>query len=390
VKLLSVRVLDNGGNGLASTVAQGVDWVTGQKRANPTWRMVANMSLLYGPTTALDAAVDSSIAAGITYVAGAGNEPIDACGSSPARVPAVITVGAVDKADAKSSFSAFGPCVDLYAPGQFIPTTSVGGGTVEAGGTSMSAPHVAGFAALYLQAYPGASPGDVHSAAVNWATTGRMISLPAGSNNRILFTMFTPYVTVGSVAASSPTTLTASGLARGPTGTVQPEWRNVTTGGGWTPPSSQATPNADGTWTATIPIPNPCHEYEVRARFAGVTSNPVPFRGLNGGYCSETARVIWIQPAWMAGSGWTPGSLAVAGQASGAPAGTPVKMWWRNLSTGGSWVKVPYEPTTLSDGTWLNEIPNANPLQRYEVYVVYDAFTSPSCTYPGNNNIMWC
>jgi subtilisin family serine protease len=392
VRLVSLRVLDDDGDGFASDAAAAVDHVVAQKQASPNVPMVANMSLLWAGDAALDAAVNRALDAKVTVVAGAGNEGVDACGSSPQRVPGVLTVGGTDKADSRVNSSNWGPCVDLYAPGQFIYTTTAGGGvTTNATGTSVAAPHASGFAAMYLEANPTATPSAVHTAAVNVATKGRVSNLPAGSFNRLLFTWFYTYADVRSVTRPSQGagTLTAWGYAFTGTGSAQAEWRDATEGGTYAGVSPVPV-DADGRWTASVPAPNPCYDYQVRVRYSGVVSAAVTYRGELSGFCNEAVRVIWIQPGSVAGPPFTSTALAVAGEATGAPAGTTVKVWWRNATTGGSWTKLPYEPVPDANGIWLHEIPNANFSHAYEVRAEYDVKTSTACTYPGNGGIKWC
>lgn len=151
VKLTGVKVLDCLGTGATSTVIQGVDWVT----ANARKPAVANMSLGGSTSDALDNAVRRSAQSGIVYAVAAGNSGANACTGSPARAGAgtnngIITVAATDQADREASFSNFGPCVDLWAPGVSILSTRNGGGTTTMSGTSMASPHAAGVAALLL------------------------------------------------------------------------------------------------------------------------------------------------------------------------------------------------------------------------------------------------
>ena len=184
VKLFAVRVLDCQGSGTNAGVIGGVDWVTKNAR-KPA---VANMSLGGGASSALDRAVKRSISAGVVYALAAGNENADACNSSPARTPEAITVGATARSDARASFSNFGRCVDLFAPGQEITSTWIGGdgATRTISGTSMASPHVAGAVALYLAKNAGASPADVQSALVGCATSGVVTNPGTGSPNKLL------------------------------------------------------------------------------------------------------------------------------------------------------------------------------------------------------------
>lgn len=144
-----IRVLDCNGSGSMSGVIKGVDWVT-KYHQKPA---VANMSLGGGASSALDKAVANSIKAGVHYVVAAGNEDQNACDVSPARTDAALTVGATDKRDQRASFSNWGSCVDIFAPGVDIKSAWHTGSTKTntISGTSMAAPHVAGAAALWLQ-----------------------------------------------------------------------------------------------------------------------------------------------------------------------------------------------------------------------------------------------
>ncbi len=113
VRLYSVRVLDCNGSGTWSGVIAGVDWV----RQNHVKPAVANMSLGGGASTSVDDAVRNAINAGVTFAIAAGNSNADACNFSPARVTPALTVASSTSADARSSFSNWGSCVELFAPG---------------------------------------------------------------------------------------------------------------------------------------------------------------------------------------------------------------------------------------------------------------------------------
>ena len=186
--LRAVRVLDCNGSGSNSGVIAGVDWVT----ANHIKPAVANMSLGGSASTALDNAITNSINSGVTYAVAAGNENQNACNVSPARAAAAITVGSTTSTDARSSFSNYGTCVDIFAPGSSITsawsTSDTATNTIS--GTSMASPHVAGAAALYKQANPSASPATIRDALVNNSSTNRISNVGSGSPNRLLYTLF--------------------------------------------------------------------------------------------------------------------------------------------------------------------------------------------------------
>jgi hypothetical protein len=205
VKLSPIRVLDCRGSGTTSGVIAGVDWV----RANHVKPAVANMSLGGGASTSLDNAVTNAINAGITFAVAAGNSNANACNYSPARVGPALTVGATTSTDARASYSNFGTCLDLLAPGSSITsawyTNNTATNTIS--GTSMASPHVAGVAALYLHANQTASPATVSSAIVNGATPNKVTSPGSGSPNLLLYSRLGG--TTQPTAPNAPSNLTA-------------------------------------------------------------------------------------------------------------------------------------------------------------------------------------
>lgn len=214
VTLVAVRVLDCQGSGSNSGVIGGINWVTSDHAAGQP--AVANMSLGGGASQAIDDAVNASINDGVTYAIAAGNgdalgNPQPACNYSPARVANAITVGATTSTDARSSFSNYGTCVDIFAPGSSITSAwySSNTATNTISGTSMATPHVAGVAALYLQGNTSASPATVASALVNNSTLNKVTNPLSGSPNRLLYMGFigggggTPLPTISSFSPTS-------------------------------------------------------------------------------------------------------------------------------------------------------------------------------------------
>ena len=184
VILHPVRVLDCGGSGTTSGVIAGVDWVA----ANHVKPAVANMSLGGGANQALDDAVARAVNAGVTMVVAAGNSNADACSFSPARAASALTVGATDSSDIRSSFSNFGSCLDIFAPGSGITSAYHSGDSATAAlsGTSMASPHAAGVAALYLQNSPGASPAQVMDRLISSSIANFVGNAGTNSPNRLL------------------------------------------------------------------------------------------------------------------------------------------------------------------------------------------------------------
>ena len=165
----SVRVLSCGGSGSYSDIIAGLQWIKNHVRDNQFKSAVVNMSLAGPKSSQFNEAVEQLIAEGINVVVAAGNESSDACSKSPASAPNALTVGATTSSDALASYSNYGSCVDILAPGSDIisaSSTSDTGSTVK-NGTSMASPHVAGVVALKLSTNPEASPKDIENTIKN-------------------------------------------------------------------------------------------------------------------------------------------------------------------------------------------------------------------------------
>jgi subtilisin family serine protease len=185
VTMVAVRNVNCQGSATIAQVIAGIDWVT----ANAVKPATALMTL-GGPASAtFDAAVRASIASGLSYVVGAGASNSDACNFSPGRIPEAFTVSTTDRTDTRAAFANFGPCLDLFAPGVSITSTWYTSDTAVStiSGTSTSAAHAAGAAALLLHDNPLLTPAQVSAALIANATPGVVLSPGPGSPNRLLF-----------------------------------------------------------------------------------------------------------------------------------------------------------------------------------------------------------
>jgi len=185
VLLRGVRVLNCSGSGTWSGIIAGVDWV----RANHIKPAVANMSLGGGFSTSVNTAVNNLANAGVFVAVAAGNSNANACNSSPASASAVTSVMSSTSSDAKSSFSNFGSCAHVYAPGSSITsawhTSNTATNTIS--GTSMASPHVAGVAALYKSSIGDHSSSTIRTWIINNSTANVISGNPSGTPNRLLY-----------------------------------------------------------------------------------------------------------------------------------------------------------------------------------------------------------
>jgi len=176
-KLCAVKVLSNAGSGTNDGVIAGIDYVANKCSSTPGMKCVANMSLGGGFSSSLNTAVANAVNKGVVMVVAAGNDNANACNYSPASEPLAITVGSTDSNDAQSSYSNWGSCVDVFAPGRSITsswsTSTTATNTIS--GTSMATPHVVGIAAAIRSANPSWTATQVRDAIVNNA-----VPLPFG------------------------------------------------------------------------------------------------------------------------------------------------------------------------------------------------------------------
>ena len=216
-RIVAVRVLDCAGSGYSSSVVAGINWVV---QSHPGGTGIINMSLGGGANSAIDTAVADATAAGLTVVVAAGNSSADACSSSPARAPSAITVGAIDRTDAQASYSNFGSCVDIWAPGTGITSSWIGGSTATRtiSGTSMASPHVAGLAARLAQAVPGISNSEI----VSKLTANKSTTLAVSTFVEEEVPVDATTTTVVGTTVPEETTTTAPAVTVAPTTTTLP------------------------------------------------------------------------------------------------------------------------------------------------------------------------
>jgi subtilisin family serine protease len=184
VRLYGVKVLNCAGQGSNASVIAGMNFVA----TNHNSPAVANMSLGGGFSASINTALNNLANSGVFVAVASGNNNGNACNNSPASAANATTVNASAINDSRASFSNFGSCTHLYAPGVNIVSTLPGGGTGTASGTSMATPHVAGVAALYKATFGDDSFSTIRTWLINNATPNVVTGNPAGTPNRLLFT----------------------------------------------------------------------------------------------------------------------------------------------------------------------------------------------------------
>ena len=238
-KLVGVKVLSCTGSGTYAGVIAGIEWVQNNAKKPAT----ANMSLGGGKSTSVNNAVRALVQSGVTTVVAAGNSNADACNYSPASELDAVTVGTTANTDARASFSNWGSCVDIFAPGSSITAPWIGSNTAlrTISGTSMASPHVCGATALYLGHDNSLSPDDVLQKMLDDSIDGTITDVRSPTN-RFLYV----------VVDQAPTTPTTSAPTRVPTTT--PTIPNSSFG---PTPSSYGTGEPTGGDGTKLPTPAP-------------------------------------------------------------------------------------------------------------------------------------
>ena len=187
IRLHAVRVLDCNGQGTVDQAIDAVNWVMN----NAQLPAVANMSLRYAPSDALDTAVNNASNAGIFFAVSAGNQNLEACSQSPARAAQSFAVAATDSLDTRASFSNFGNCTDIFAPGVGILSAwhTSDSATQTLDGTSMATPHVAAAAALLFDEDSTLTPAQIRQRLIARSTPNVVSSAGTNSPNRLLYSL---------------------------------------------------------------------------------------------------------------------------------------------------------------------------------------------------------
>lgn len=178
--LRAVKVLSRAGSGTFACVIAGIDFV-GQQ----TGRRIGSLSLGGGFSAAVNNAVDGAVRAGAAMSSASGNSNANACNFSPASAPLGVCVNSMTNTDARSGFSNWGTCSDIFAPGTNILGAWIGNPTATRtiSGTSMACPHITGIMSETWSANPSLGAAALQNAVLAAGQTGRITNPGAGSPN---------------------------------------------------------------------------------------------------------------------------------------------------------------------------------------------------------------
>ena len=168
--------------GRGTNTLAGLDWIA----RNVIRPGLVTMSLgSFGNSMTSKRAVDTLVDNGIAVFVSAGNNDIDSCGKTYAFIESSITVGASDQRDNRASFSNYGSCLDIYAPGTSIPSAGHRDDTSSRimSGTSMATPSAAGAGALLLERDPSMSPAKLKENMRSVATKNALGDMQDGDPN---------------------------------------------------------------------------------------------------------------------------------------------------------------------------------------------------------------
>jgi serine protease len=352
----AVRVLDCQGSGAGADILAGINWVI----ANHQSPAVANLSLgtLNGRSTDQETAVRNLVNANVAVAVAAGNDNANACNTSPAAEPAVLTVGATTSTDARASFSNYGTCLDLFAPGNSIVAANYANntGSTSMSGTSMASPHVAGALALARGGNGSLSSAQAQSALVA-DTTPNVVGNPGtGSPNKLLYVANSGSPPPADAAPTAAFTFSCTGLACSFDGSSSTDDHGIaaygwtfgdsTSGTGATVDHSYA---AAGTYGVTLTVTDTAGQGDTETRSVTVTTGGSTAPCTN---CTKYSGTLASGgQAYHPGSGgfsWGGGSLK--GYLRG-PAGADFDLYLERYSSGllGGWARVASGETTSNN-----------------------------------------
>jgi serine protease len=186
-RIIAVKILGDTGSGSWAGVIKGISWAVNNSKRTKRCSIIS-MSIGGGFNAAMNIAVEEAYKSGVISVVAAGNENSDACGTSPASAHNAITVGSINNNDSRSTFSNYGKCVDIFAPGASILGAYCKGidNYATLSGTSMATPHVSGVIAQLFQKNGCKNLKQTYADLIDLASSNKITGLPSNTVNKIL------------------------------------------------------------------------------------------------------------------------------------------------------------------------------------------------------------